>query len=1755
MIAVIRKFHDGMRARVRMDDGELSDWFPVTQGLRQGCSMSPPLFNVFFAAPLEVIIARFSQDEVIMRDLVYLEEEDGGGGGTQLDRVRRAVWGMLYADDAGVVSKSAEGLGRMMTIIIVEVFREFGLTVSETKTLTLVMRVKDKQPPPLPPPPLIIEAAGPRYAQTTEFRYLGGLVNEQGDLTREINHRSKAAWACFKRYKTELFDRPGAPFGLKVRLLKAEAVEALLYGCVTWSPRRDHYRLLRTTHHQLLLRVIGHRRERGTHRQLSYAQALKRTGCQSVEATIRQRRLLFAGAVARQPDKRLPKRLMFGELTGGEKPGKGSPEQNWLTCLKDDLRVFGATHGSTDDAPCVFGVPKLVWSEAAKVDGGVTWHTGVLQGAERFMAAWHKDEEEASLQRAIKRDDNGPGNSPVTAPINGAGGGGEETAQEESKREEADRLRRFLMASTDRQALEALFRSTDGDNWHNWTKCNWATDAEISMWSGVQVDEDGRVVKLLQTQGNLQGPIPETLGTLANLTSLKLFKNKLTGPVPESLGSLTNLTELHLYENQLTGRIPDTLASLANLTALTLFNNKLTGPIPEALGSLTNLANLILSRNKLTGPIPEALGSLASLKLLKLGDNQLTGPIPETLGSLTNLTELLLEKNNLTGPIPETLESLANLKRLALNHNNLTGPIPEALGSLAKLRDLELHGNKLTGTVPLSVWKLPRIRFMNLGGNLLTRFTEPDEKDASTGVVLDCIERLEPSRREYDWLGVHTAGNPWEFPPAAVVANGVESIRKYYDTWEQCDFSLDKIRALKVVVVGAYGAGKTSLARSIKMGRGDRTPAVDEDRRTTVGVDIHSHVLTNGTECKIYDVAGQVTYYGLHQFFLTERAVYVVVWDATKFEGLLGDDLDEAIEDNILDWVSLLHMRTPLCTVMLVASHYDKLQGAPEENKQLLKSVEQRFLELHTKWKFLRHRQNSNIDERMTVLEGVFPVGCKLSTESASCTATDGLHAVDEALSKQPVVISSVPPSWVAARNVLDQVGGAHVDGSGRESAVDGRRRPWELRSAIHAKFKSFVEGRANVPQGEEGQSPASWLTRLREDGIRHSMDGAIELRAFSGTVISHDVFVVLDVMWLAGVLKPILDHRDVTTDEMGDPVFANRNLNSPTLLNWATELVLRGILRGGFARYLWRLDEHHPEGVDASHVMEPAKFEEILDGLGVAIPLPEPSNVPAVDENVERSTPAAGETKVHGDGDVRRDGVDLLVIMRLPPEADAKTRANLSLARDAALRLDDSSGRGNSSLKAVFQFDHAGAPHGLPERVMALGHKIGVFSPAARWRLGGLFLLHGSASSMILEYDKKGRTLCIEVLGQTTQDIIKALQFMISAQYQVARDFPGAGWTGWVGCGMGHKGEKMYDLATSHETHDQKPGSRIVPLIRGSGWDEWKEQTNSCKMQGLQRSSCTIDPNAFGRVLNVRQQRPPEEAPGGPKEAPDTREDDPDAPEGAPDAPEEAPDSREEASDSVEEASDPLEETPDPQVQDPSRGEARKSGCRAVYDYVLKRRSGKIATFSLTSAIGLFGAATAIDDTKRVTLGICYGFAALFLLIAVIAAVVVCKEEIDEGRKHPPEEAPGAPEEAPDAREDDPDASEGAPDAPEEAPASREEAPDSVEEASDPPEETPDPQVQDPSRGETRKSGCRAVYDYVLKRRSGKIATFSLTSAIGLFGAATAIDDTKRVTVGICYGFAALFLLIAVIAAVVVCKEEIDEGRKRDQERDGSPA
>ena len=77
---IFRQFHEGMRARVRTDDGDKSEWFDVTQGLRQGCVLSPFLFSVFFAAAVYAILVRFGEDPDILKDLVHLEEDLGEDG-------------------------------------------------------------------------------------------------------------------------------------------------------------------------------------------------------------------------------------------------------------------------------------------------------------------------------------------------------------------------------------------------------------------------------------------------------------------------------------------------------------------------------------------------------------------------------------------------------------------------------------------------------------------------------------------------------------------------------------------------------------------------------------------------------------------------------------------------------------------------------------------------------------------------------------------------------------------------------------------------------------------------------------------------------------------------------------------------------------------------------------------------------------------------------------------------------------------------------------------------------------------------------------------------------------------------------------------------------------------------------------------------------------------------------------------------------------------------------------------------------------------------------------------------------------------------------------------------------------------------------------------------------------------------------------------------------------------------------------------
>ncbi|CAB1098275.1 unnamed protein product [Ectocarpus sp. CCAP 1310/34] len=166
--------HEGMRARVRTDDGQYSEYFDVGQGLRPGSNPASLLFN------------------------------------------------LLFSDDAAIVSRSPESLEKVVSVIV-RVVGRFGLMVSEPKTEIMCMLPKG-----IEERPFTVSAAGQTYKQRDRFVYLGRTISADGKADREITSRSCRAWKCYRRNSASMYDRRRADRQLKIRLPQAET--ALSYA-------------------------------------------------------------------------------------------------------------------------------------------------------------------------------------------------------------------------------------------------------------------------------------------------------------------------------------------------------------------------------------------------------------------------------------------------------------------------------------------------------------------------------------------------------------------------------------------------------------------------------------------------------------------------------------------------------------------------------------------------------------------------------------------------------------------------------------------------------------------------------------------------------------------------------------------------------------------------------------------------------------------------------------------------------------------------------------------------------------------------------------------------------------------------------------------------------------------------------------------------------------------------------------------------------------------------------------------------------------------------------------------------------------------------------------------------------------------------------------------------------------------------------------------------------------------------------------
>ena len=137
-----------------------------------------------------------------------------------------------------------------------------------------------------------------------------------------------------------------------------------------------------------------------------------------------------------------------------------------------------------------------------------------------------------------------------------------------------------------RKVFTALYEATGGSNWAR--SANWLTDAPVSSWFGVTV-EDSLITELDLSDNELAGTLPMEVGDFVDLKRLDLGGNRLTDGLPVDLGALSDLETLDLSRNRFSGPVPRELASLGAIRRLDLSGNLLEGALP---GSLTQMGSL-----------------------------------------------------------------------------------------------------------------------------------------------------------------------------------------------------------------------------------------------------------------------------------------------------------------------------------------------------------------------------------------------------------------------------------------------------------------------------------------------------------------------------------------------------------------------------------------------------------------------------------------------------------------------------------------------------------------------------------------------------------------------------------------------------------------------------------------------------------------------------------------------------------------------------------------------------------------------------------------------------------------------------------------------------------------------------------------------------------------------------------------------------------------------------------------------------------
>ncbi|XP_078612812.1 uncharacterized protein LOC144882704 [Branchiostoma floridae x Branchiostoma japonicum] len=325
-LSMVIQLHESQRGQVRSRN-DLSESFPITNGVKQGCVLAPTLFTIFFSVMLQQ-----ATEDLGDEDGIYIRYRMDGS----LFNLRRLqahtktleqlIRELLFADDAALVTHTETAMQRV-TSCFAEAVRLFGLEISLKKTEVL------HQPAPQEvyhPPRIMIDES--ELKPVHQFTYLGSTISSDARIDKEVDNRLAKANSAFGRLYSRVWNNKHLKKFTKVSVYRAVVLTTLLYGSESWVTYRHHLRLLERFHQRCLRSILNiHWSD-----YITNVEVLEQAEIPSIEATLMKTQLRWAGHVSRMEDHRLPKIVLYGELSTGYRR-RGAPKKRFKDSLKKSL--------------------------------------------------------------------------------------------------------------------------------------------------------------------------------------------------------------------------------------------------------------------------------------------------------------------------------------------------------------------------------------------------------------------------------------------------------------------------------------------------------------------------------------------------------------------------------------------------------------------------------------------------------------------------------------------------------------------------------------------------------------------------------------------------------------------------------------------------------------------------------------------------------------------------------------------------------------------------------------------------------------------------------------------------------------------------------------------------------------------------------------------------------------------------------------------------------------------------------------------------------------------------------------------------------------------------------------------------------------------------------------------------------------------------------------------------------------------------